>query len=125
MELLQIAQHVEDLKRATDFYQLLLGEAPAASFDPPGLVFFRLGQTRLLLDRAAPPALLYLRVPDLEATLERLRALGVVVDTDPHLIFHHEDGVLGPAGNDEWQAFVRDSEGNLVGLVGLASLKVH
>ena len=24
---------------------------------------------------------------------------------------------FGPAGTDEWQAFIRDSEGNLVGLV--------
>ncbi|MDX6521337.1 MAG: hypothetical protein QOF08_1942, partial [Gaiellales bacterium] len=25
--------------------------------------------------------------------------------------------LLGPAGHDEWQAFIKDSEGNLVGLV--------
>jgi methylmalonyl-CoA/ethylmalonyl-CoA epimerase len=41
----------------------------------------------------------------------------VVVDSEPHVIFSHEDATLGPAGTDEWQAFVRDSEGNLVGLV--------
>jgi methylmalonyl-CoA/ethylmalonyl-CoA epimerase len=33
------------------------------------------------------------------------------------VIFHHDDDALGPAGHDEWQAFIRDSEGNLVGLV--------
>jgi len=27
------------------------------------------------------------------------------------------DDTLGPAGTDEWMAFVVDSEGNLVGLV--------
>ena len=27
------------------------------------------------------------------------------------------DGTLGPAGAQEWQAFVRDSEGNVIGLV--------
>ncbi len=32
-------------------------------------------------------------------------------------IFTHDDDRLGPAGTAEWQAFVRDSEGNLVGLV--------
>ena len=29
----------------------------------------------------------------------------------------HEDDNLGPAGTDEWMAFVRDSEGNTLGLV--------
>jgi methylmalonyl-CoA/ethylmalonyl-CoA epimerase len=33
------------------------------------------------------------------------------------VIFGHEDDTLGPAGTDEWMAFVRDTEGNLVGLV--------
>ena len=51
------------------------------------------------------------------AAIERLRAAGVTVETEPHVIFTHTDDTLGPAGSDEWQAFVRDSEGNLVGLV--------
>ncbi len=125
MELWQIAQRVEDLDRASAFYQMLLGEAPVGRFDPPGLVFFQLGPTRLLLDRAAPPALLYLRIPHLENAVERLRASGVVIDTEPHVIFHHENETLGPAGNDEWQAFIRDSEDNLVGLVSLTSHQSH
>jgi methylmalonyl-CoA/ethylmalonyl-CoA epimerase len=33
------------------------------------------------------------------------------------VIFSHTDDSLGLAGTDEWQAFVRDSEGNLLGLV--------
>ena len=44
----------EDLARATAFYRELLGVAPSASYDPPGLVFFDLDGTRLLLDRVAP-----------------------------------------------------------------------
>ncbi len=35
----------------------------------------------------------------------------------PHALFGHEDDTLGPAGTDEWQAFVRDSEGNTVALI--------
>ena len=69
---------------------------------------------------AHPSALLYLRVDDVAATVERLRGQGVVVESEPHVIFRHEDDTLGPAGTDEWHAFVRDSEGNLVGLVQLA-----
>ncbi len=49
--------------------------------------------------------------------IERLRNDGVEIVTKPHVIFRHDDDRLGPAGTDEWQAFVRDSEGNLVGLV--------
>ncbi|NYD43850.1 VOC family protein [Nocardioides panaciterrulae] len=117
MDLVQIAQRADDLERATAFYADLLGVAPLASFDPPGLVFFDLGGVRLLLDRAAPSALHYLGVADVEATVARLRARGVQIETEPHVIFEHEDDTLGPAGTAEWMAFVRDSEGNLVGLV--------
>jgi predicted enzyme related to lactoylglutathione lyase len=113
----QIAQHAEDLERAAAFYADLLGVAPAATFDPPGLVFFDLGGVRLLLEGAAPSALHYYRVADLDRTVDRLRTAGVPVESEPHVIFSHADDVLGPAGTDEWQAFVRDSEGNLVGLV--------
>ena len=33
------------------------------------------------------------------------------------MIFRHDDDTLGPAGTEEWQAFLTDTEGNLVGLV--------
>ena len=114
---MQIAQHADDLSRASAFYADLLGAAPVATFDPPGLVFFDLGGVRLLLDRGAPSALLYLGVDDIDSTVERLRAAGVPVESEPHVIFGHDDDTLGPAGTDEWMAFVRDSEQNLVGLV--------
>jgi catechol 2,3-dioxygenase-like lactoylglutathione lyase family enzyme len=117
MQLVQIAQRAEDLARATAFYADLLGEQVLATYDPPGLAFFDLDGTRLLLDVGAPSALIYLRVDDIDATVERLRANGVPVESEPHIIFTHEDGALGPAMTDEWMAFVKDSEGNLVGLV--------
>jgi catechol 2,3-dioxygenase-like lactoylglutathione lyase family enzyme len=117
MDVVQIAQHADDLSRAALFYERLLGQPPAATYDPPGLVFFTSGTLRLLLDRAAPSALLYLRVDSVADTVERLRAQGVTIESEPHVIFSHDDDTLGPAGSDEWQAFLRDSEGNLVGLV--------
>lgn len=113
----QIAQHAENLDRASAFYADLLGAVPTATFDPPGLVFFDLGGVRLLLEGGAPSALHYYRVADLDRTVDRLRTAGVTVESEPHKIFSHADDVLGPAGTDEWQAFVRDTEGNLVGLV--------
>ncbi|WP_395658201.1 VOC family protein [Nocardioides sp.] len=117
MDLVQVAQRVEDLERAAAFYADLLGAAPTATYDPPGLAFFDLGGVRLLLDRVAPSALIYLRVDDIDATVARLRRAGVEIETEPHVIFSHADDTLGPAGTDEWQAFVRDPEGNTVGLV--------
>ena len=117
MKLTQIAQHADDLDRAAAFYQDLTGTAPAGRFDPPGLLFFDLDGVRLLLDHAAPPSLIYLAVDDIDATIARLRDNGVTIDTESHLRFQHENEALGPAGTAEWHAFVRDSEGNLVGLI--------
>jgi methylmalonyl-CoA/ethylmalonyl-CoA epimerase len=117
MRLVQVAQRASDLDRATAFYSLLLDAAPTARFDPPGLLFFDLDGTRLLLEEGAPAATIYLEVPSVRARIAQLRAAGVPVDTEPHVIFTHDDHTLGPAGADEWMAFVRDPDGNLVGLV--------
>lgn len=115
MRLVQIAQHADDLDRAAAFYSALLGGEPTAVFDPPGLLFFDLEGVRLLLDRNAPSSLVYLRVDDVHEALARLEAVEIV--SEPHVIFHHDDDRLGPAGHDEWQAFIKDSEGNTVGLI--------
>lgn len=117
MKLIQVAQRADDLDRAQQFYTELLGVEPTGRFDPPGLLFFDLDGTRLLLERGAPAATLYLGMPHLHERIEQLRDAGVTIDTEPHVIFEHEDDTLGPAGTQEWQAFIRDSEGNLVGLV--------
>ncbi len=102
MTIAQVAQHADDLDRAAAFYQDLLGVEPAARFDPPGLVFFMIGDIRLLLDRAAPSALIYLRVDDVRAEIDQLRSSGVEIETAPHVIFHHVDDSIGPVGTDEW-----------------------
>lgn len=113
--LVQVAQHVDDLERATAFYVDVLGFALIAKFGP--LVFVDLGGTRLLLETNAPPAMLYLRVDDLQARTTQLAAAGVEIVSEPHVIFTDSEGVFGSPGLEEWQAFFRDSEGNLVGLV--------
>jgi methylmalonyl-CoA/ethylmalonyl-CoA epimerase len=113
----QVAQHVDDLDRATAFYRDMLGLRFMARFDPPGLAFFDLGGTRLLLEAGAPSAILYLEVDDIEASVRALREKDVEVLDDPHCIHVDTDGIFGPAGNEEWMAFLRDSERNLVGLV--------
>jgi len=120
MNLVQVAQRAEDLDRAVAFYEHLLGQTVSARFDPPGLAFFDLDGTRLLLDRVAPTALIYLQVDDVRERTEQLRAAGVEIESEPHVIFQHENDTLGPAGTDEWMSFIRDSEGNTVGLVSHA-----
>ena len=112
----QVAQGVEDLPRAIAFYRDVLGMRLIASFDPPGLAFFDLGSTRLLLARGAPSSLLYIEVPDNEAAWTELVAAGVTAEDPPHLIFPDPAGTFGPAGGSEWMAFFRDSEGNLIAL---------
>ena len=71
----QVAQHVEDIDRAVAFYRDVLGLDFIARFDPPGLAFFDIGSSRLLLERGAPPALLYLGVDDVASMTEQLRRL--------------------------------------------------
>jgi methylmalonyl-CoA/ethylmalonyl-CoA epimerase len=117
MRLVQIAQHAVDLKRAAGFYSELLGTEPRGVFDPPGLLFFDLDGVRLLLEAGAPSSLVYLGVPDARQSVEELRNRGVEIVAEPQVIFSHSSDALGPAGTDEWMAFIKDSEGNTVGLV--------
>ena len=93
VRLIQVAQKAHDLQRAAEFYSQLLGVQPAAIYDPPGLLFFDLKGVRLLLERGAPSSVLL---------------FGGGGRPDEH---------QRPAGTDEWMAFIRDSEGNTVGLV--------
>jgi len=117
MKLTQVAQRATDLDRAADFYSMLLGTPPTGRFDPPGLLFFDLDGTRLLLEGGTNSAALYLQVASVRERIEQLRAAGVTIEAEPHVIFTHADDSLGPAGTAEWQGFIRDSEDNLVGLV--------
>lgn len=117
MRLRQVAQRAEDLDRAVHFYQETVGLRLIASFDPPGLAFFDLDGVRLLVERGAPSALLYLETEDIDARVESLRGAGVTIETEPHMIFRDDDGTFGDPGVEEWMAFFRDSENNLVGLV--------
>jgi methylmalonyl-CoA/ethylmalonyl-CoA epimerase len=114
----QVAQRAADLDRSLGFYRDLLGLPFIARFDPPGLAFCDLGAgTRLLLEAGATPALLYFQVDDIHAALGRLRDANVPVEAEPHVIHTDTEGQFGAAGGEEWMAFVRDPDDNLVGLV--------
>ncbi len=88
MRLVQVALRATDLDRAAAFYSGLLGAEPTGRFEPPGLLFFDLDGTRLLLDGNAPSSMLYLQVDDVRAAVDRLRH-DVEITTEPHLIFTH------------------------------------
>lgn len=112
---------MDDLDRAVAFYRDVVGLAFIARFDPPGLGFFDIAGTRLLLEAAAPPSLIYLAVDDVSSMTEHLRARGVTIEAEPHVIHVDESGRFGTPGEVEEMAFFRDSEGNLVGLAGRRS----
>ena len=121
----QVALHVEDMDRAVAFYRAVVGLNFIARFDPPGLAFFDLGGTRLLLEAGAPASLLYLGVDDVTGMTERLREAGVTIDSEPHVIHVDETGQFGPPGEAEEMSFFRDSENNLVGLAGRRTVAPH
>ena len=85
---------VDDLDRAVAFYQDALQLKPIARFDPPGLAFFDLHGVRLLLEDGTTPSasVLYLAVDDVVAETERLRAAGVQITGEPHLIHRDDEG---------------------------------
>ncbi|MFM5905557.1 MAG: VOC family protein [Micrococcales bacterium] len=114
MNLRQVAQRATDLDRAVAFYTELLNRPATAVFGP--LAFFALGPTRLLLDLNAPSSLIYLGVEHVPDTVEKLRAQGIKVLQEPHVIFNDDTGTFDTPGN-EWLAFIEDSEGNMVGLM--------
>lgn len=117
----QVAQRAQDLDRAVEFYRDTLGASFVARFDPPGLAFFQFEGVRLLLEASAPSATVYFSVDDIEAGFEELRRRGVVFEQEPQLVHRDESGTFGPAGEEEWMAFFRDPDGNLLAITSRRS----
>jgi methylmalonyl-CoA/ethylmalonyl-CoA epimerase len=112
----QIAVFAKDLDEAVTFYRDILGAIYITTFDPPGLVFFDFGGTRLLLEKTGPKASVYFRVDDIHSAYEELKAKGIKFIADPHLIFRDENGIFGSAGEEEWMAFFSDPSDNILAL---------
>lgn len=116
----QVALPSADLQRSIGFYRDQLGLPLLARFDPPGLAFFDLGDTRLLLELSDAPepgsSVLYFRVPDLQKAYEVLTARGLVFSSEPQLIHRDESGVFAEPGSEEWMAFFCDPDGNTLAL---------
>lgn len=121
----QVLLAVRDLEAAVSFYRDTLGASLIATFDPPGMAFFDLGGgTRLFVSSAVEGeddgesprenSVLYFRVDDIEAAVATLRARGVTIESEPHVVFTDSAGTFGAAGTEEWLASFRDPEDNLL-----------
>lgn len=117
----QVALTATDLDKTTGFYRDVLGLPLIARFDPPGLAFFRVGDVRLSIQQnaesEAASSVVYFKVADIEKAVELLSSRGVKLERDPELVFRDESGQFGKAGEDEWMAFFRDPDGNLLAMV--------
>ncbi|HJX89975.1 MAG TPA: VOC family protein [Pyrinomonadaceae bacterium] len=112
----QIAVYARDLEEAINFYQGTLEATYLAKFDPPGLAFFDFSGTRILLEKTAPKATVYFRVADIESAYVELLDKGVKFIAEPQLIFRDDQGMFGPAGEEEWMAFFSDPSDNILAL---------
>jgi catechol 2,3-dioxygenase-like lactoylglutathione lyase family enzyme len=102
----QLSRRVESLDRARSFWRDTLRIPELYAF--PGLAFFDLGPTRLMLKETGTrdeADILYLSTPDIAAAHAALGERGASLTGTPHLIHTHPDGT------QEWMAFFKDDEG--------------
>ena len=112
-EIGQVAITVDDLPRARDFYQDVLGMP--LLFDAGTMAFFRCGSVRVMLGLPQKPeprggTILYFRVGDLTRIHAALEAKGVAFVQPPHLVAKMPDHEL-------WMAFLKDPDANVLGLM--------
>ena len=113
-EIMQIAVTVTDIPRAVAFYRDKLG-LPLL-FEMPNMAFFQVGSVRLMCGlaegdrRETLSSVIYYRIADLPATVDALKARGIDFESDPHMIARMPD-------HDLWLAFLRDPDGNPIGLM--------
>lgn len=112
----QVAVQARNLDEAVSFYRDTLGCRFVAKFDPPGLAFLDFSGVRILLERSGPKATLYFGVDDLDSAYAELAAKGVSFTHPPRMIHRDDQGLFGPAGEEEWMAFFEDPSGNTLAL---------
>lgn len=112
----QIAVNAHDLDRAVEFYRDKLGMKHLFTV-PPNLAFFDCDGIRLLLSLPAKPefdhpsSIIYFKVDDIQQATQTLSERGVHFEEQP--IFVADMGTY-----DLWLASFRDSEDNLLALMG-------
>ena len=114
-EIGQIAITVSDVDTALPFYCDVLG-LPFLFRAGPNLAFLMAGSVRLMLStpqgagKAGANSTLYFKVTDLAAAHAAIVGRGAANERGPQLTANMPDHAL-------WMAFVRDPDGNLVGLM--------
>src|SRR5262245_61128009 len=113
-EIRQVAITVSDVGRALPFYRDILGLT--FLFSPaPTLAFLGAGSVRIMLSttqgagKVGDNAIPYFKVNDIVATHAAIIARGAKNERAPQLTAKMPDHEL-------WAAFVRDPDGNLIGL---------
>jgi len=110
----QIFVVVQDLKRAVNFYRDILGMK--FLFEVQNAAFFDCAGVRLMLAPANKPELnhtasiIYYRVLDIQKEYELLLSRGVSFEEKPHIVAKFDE-------YDLKMCFLRDSEGNILGLM--------
>ncbi|HEX7071743.1 MAG TPA: VOC family protein [Rhodothermales bacterium] len=111
----QIAITVSDVPKATAFYRDVIGLE--FLFSPqPNLAFLRSGDVRIMLSvpegggSVGANSILYFKVTDVVRVHREVVSRGVTDEQAPHLVARMPDHEL-------WIGFVRDPDGNLVGLM--------
>lgn len=109
----QIAITVGDLDRARGFYRDTLGMR--FLFEAFNMAFFQCGETRFMISSSAQPAssvgtILYFAIRDIHAAHARLKHQNVEFVQEPHL-------VARMPGHDLWIAFLKDPDGNVLGMM--------
>jgi catechol 2,3-dioxygenase-like lactoylglutathione lyase family enzyme len=112
-EIGQIAVHVNDITKSTEFYRDILGMN--LIFEAPNLAFFENGEVRLMLGSAegephGDRAAVYYRVDDIDTAFVELKTRGVEFSDEPHLIHEAE-------GYSLRMAFFKDPDGNQLAIM--------
>ena len=112
----QIAVNVKDIDRAVAFYRDQLGMKHLFSA-PPNLAFFDCDGVRLMLSPPPKPefdhpsSIIYFKVDDIQLAHATLADRGVVFEEKPSFVADMGTYAL-------WLASFRDSENNLLALMG-------
>ncbi len=110
----QVALVVHDIDRSVAFYRDGIGLPFLFQF--PGLAFFSLGATRLMLSLPEKPefdhpgSILYLTVGDIEGAHARMKGAAIAFEDEPHVV--HRAG-----GSELWMTFFKDPDANLLALM--------
>lgn len=111
----QVAITVSDVGQALDFYRDVLG-LPLLFRPDPQLAFLQAGSIRVMLStprgtgQVGANSILYFHAQDIEKTHAAIVRRGAVDERAPQMAARMAD-------HDLWLSFVRDPDGNLIGLM--------